>query len=302
MNKTCIIIAGPTAVGKTSLAIQLAQHFSTHIISADSRQCYHELNIGVAKPSPAELQLVPHHFINTLSINESFTAAAYEKFALQTVEKIFETKDVAVMVGGTGLYLKAFVQGLDEIPETDIAIREQVVNRYNLEGMAWLQQEVKTSDPAYFQLGEIHNPQRLMRALEVKLSTGKSITSFQQKNKKQRNFTIRQYGLELPRPVLYNRINTRVDQMMSMGLEEEVQQLIPFKHLNALQTVGYRELFDYFDKAISREKAIEMIQQNTRHYAKRQMTWFKKDGAISWVDMTDEEKALQQIIQNSERS
>lgn len=296
MHKTCIIIAGPTAVGKTSLAIQLAQHFSTEIISADSRQCFKELNIGVARPSQQELSLVPHRFINTISITQTFTAAAYEKYALQCIQKIFETNDVAVMVGGTGLYIKAFIEGLDEIPAIDSVVREQIITNYNEQGLAWLQQEVKMNDPAYFQQGEIYNPQRLMRALEVKISTGKSITSFQQQSKKERSFNILQFGLELRRPVLYNRINSRVDQMIRMGLEDEVKNLLPFKHLNALQTVGYRELFDYFDNHISREKAIDMIKQNTRHYAKRQMTWFKKDTQLMWMDMSDEEKVLQNII------
>ena len=299
MHKTCIIIAGPTAVGKTSLAIRLAQHFSTQIISADSRQCYKELNIGVAKPSKEELEQVPHHFINTISITDAFTAAAYEKYALQTIEKIFESNDVAVMVGGTGLYIKSFIEGLDEIPEVDSEVRERIVTSYHQQGLEWLQQEVKKIDPTYFEVGEVYNPQRLMRALEVKMSTGKSITSFQQKNKKERSFNILQFGLELPRPVLYNRINNRADQMIKMGLEEEVRNLIPFKHLNALQTVGYRELFEYFENSVSREKAIEMIRQNTRHYAKRQMTWFKKDTRIKWIDNSDEEKALHYIIQNA---
>ena len=298
MHKTCIIIAGPTAVGKTSLAIKLAQHFSTEIISADSRQCYKELNIGVAKPFAAELQLVPHHFINTLSITDNFTAAAYEKYALLRIEKIFETNDVAVMVGGTGLYIKSFIEGLDEIPEVDSEVKDQIIASYNQQGLEWLQREVEDKDPVYFKSGETQNPQRLMRALEVKISTGKSITSFQQKIKKERSFNILQFGLELPRPLLYHRINNRVDQMISLGLEEEVKILMPFKHLNALQTVGYRELFDYFDNHSSRQKAIEMIKQNTRHYAKRQMTWFKKDAGFIWVDMNDEEKALQSIIEH----
>ena len=297
MHKTCIIIAGPTAVGKTSLAIRLAQHFSTEIISADSRQCYKELNIGVARPSAAELQLIPHHFINTISITDNFTASAYEKYALMRIEKIFETNDVAVMVGGTGLYIKSFIEGLDDIPEVDGAVKEQIITSYNQQGLEWLQREVEDKDPVYFKSGETQNPQRLMRALEVKISTGKSITSFQQKNRKERSFNILQFGLELPRPLLYNRINNRVDHMINLGLEEEVKILMPYKHLNALQTVGYRELFDYFDNHISRQKAIEMIKQNTRHYAKRQMTWFKKDAGFIWIDMNDEEKVLQSIIQ-----
>ncbi len=296
MKKTCIIIAGPTASGKTALAIKLAQYFSTQIISADSRQCYKELNIGVAKPSAGELSLVHHYFINSISVTENNTAAGYEKYALNSVQKIFEQNDIAVMVGGTGLYIKAFCEGLDDIPQTDEGIRKTIVTNYNNGGIEWLQAQVKKQDPDYFIQGEIFNPQRMMRALEVKISTGQSITRFQRGQKKQRDFNIIKFGLELPRPVLYGRINKRVDDMISQGLEEEVKNLIAFKDLNALQTVGYRELFDFFDGFISRDKAIDLIKQNTRHYAKRQLTWFKKDDAIKWIDMQDENKAFENII------
>jgi tRNA dimethylallyltransferase len=297
MNKTCIIIAGPTAVGKTALAIQLAQHYSTEIISADSRQCFQELNIGVAKPSIEELDQAHHYFINSHSINDPVSAAGYEKYALSSMEKIVENNDVAIMVGGTGLYIKAFCEGLDEIPNIDEQVRKTIVTNYNNGGMEWLQQEVKKQDPEYYIQGEIFNPQRMLRALEVKFSTGQSITSFQRKQKKERPFNIIKIGLELPRPVLYNRINKRVDDMIGQGLEAEVKGLIPFKHLNALQTVGYRELFDYYDGLVSRDKAIEMIKQNTRHYAKRQMTWFKKDNDLHWVNVQDANYALQTIHQ-----
>lgn len=295
MIKTCIIIAGPTAVGKTDLAIQLAQYFSTQIISADSRQCYSELNIGVARPSEQELALVPHYFINSHSIQQLVSAADFEKYALEHVEKIFEQQDLAIMVGGTGLYIRAFCEGLDEIPSIDEAVKKIIISNYNEGGIIWLQEQIKKEDPSYFLQGEILNPQRMMRALEVKLSTGKSITSFQSKQKKQRPFNIIQLGLELPRQELYERINKRVEMMIASGLEEEVKRLLPYKHLNALQTVGYRELFDMLEGNISREKAIELIKQNTRHYAKRQMTWFKKDANIEWIDMQHADQALQVI-------
>jgi tRNA dimethylallyltransferase len=299
MNKTCIIIAGPTAVGKTAVAIELARHFSTEIISADSRQCCTQLNIGVAKPSPQELSLVHHYFINSHSVTDTVSAADYEKYALHAIAEIFTKSDVAVMAGGTGLYIKAFCEGLDPMPPTNEDLRKTIVNNYNNGGIEWLQQEVKKQDPAYFIKGEIFNPQRMIRALEVKFSSGKSITWFQQKKKKERDFNIIKFGLELPRPVLYDRINARVEDMLAAGLVEEAQNLLPFRNYNALQTVGYRELFDYFDKKISLSDAINMIKQNTRHYAKRQLTWFKKDEQMHWLDMRDPIPAIEKIMQKA---
>lgn len=296
MKKKVIIIAGPTASGKTALAILLAQHFSTQIISADSRQCYRELNIGVAKPSAQELSLLHHYFINSHSIQDHFSAADYERYALQCVEEIHARNNVAIMVGGTGLYIKAFCEGLDDIPAIDPAIKENIARQYEAGGMQWLQEEMKKNDPVYFEQGEIHNPQRMLRALEVKLSTGQSISSFQRKEKKERPFNIIKIGLELPRPVLYNRINERVDVMIAEGLEAEVQSLLPYKHLNALQTVGYRELFDFYEGQISRDKAIELIKQNSRHYAKRQMTWFKREEEMYWVNGQDTGAALAAVL------
>ena len=283
MKKTCIIIAGPTAVGKTPIALNLAKHFNTQIISADSRQCFKELNIAVAKPAPAELSEIHHHFINSHSIHEAISAADYEKYALTSAEKIFQQNDIAVMVGGTGLYIKAFCEGLDPIPAVDEKIRNEIITAYELYGIDWLQEQVKKNDPAYHASGEMQNPQRMMRALEVKLSTGNSITSFQTKQKVIRDFNIIQIGIELPREILYKQINSRVDAMIKMGLEEEARSLLPYKNLNALQTVGYKELFSYFDGEITLSKAVELIKQNTRHYAKRQMTWFKKDDSVVWM-------------------
>ena len=283
MMKTCIIIAGPTAVGKTSIALAIARHFSTAIISADSRQCFTELNIGVAKPAASELREVPHYFINSHSINDNISAADFEIYALDAVENIFLKNDIAVMVGGTGLYIKAFCGGMDAIPAIDPHIRNIIVTGYNNNGIEWLRDQVKKTDHNYFIKGETENPQRMMRALEVKLSTGKTITSFQSGKKKQRDFNTITIGLELPREVLYQRINTRVDNMMQAGLLEEVKKLIPYKQLNALQTVGYRELFDHVEGKYSLDKAVELIKQNTRNYAKRQMTWFKKDDSVNWL-------------------
>jgi len=284
MNKTCIIVAGPTAVGKTAIAIHLAQLFSTTIISSDSRQCYRELNIGVAKPEPAELEAIHHDFINSHSIHESVNAADFEKYALSSVEKIFQKSNIAVMVGGTGLYIKAFCEGLDKIPEVPAEIREQIIQNYQTNGIDWLSQMLQQKDAAYAAQGNMQNPQRMMRALEIISFTGNSILSYQTHQKEKRNFNIIKIGLELPRPELFERINSRVDKMIADGLIQEASTLQSYQHLNALQTVGYSELFDFFNGKISKEKAIEMIKQNTRHYAKRQLTWFKKDEEMNWIE------------------
>jgi tRNA dimethylallyltransferase len=282
MEKTCILLVGPTAVGKTALAIQLAQHFSTSIISCDSRQCFTELNIGVAKPSAAELQKVPHFFINSHTIHQEVNAASFEKYALQKAATVFQHKNVVIVTGGTGLYAKAFCEGLDEVPVIDPQIRQNIISDFNSKGLAWLQQQVKQQDESFFLQGEIHNPQRLMRALEVKQSTGRSIVDFHSKQKKYRDFSIIKIGAELPRPQLIERINLRVDCMMKEGLLQEVKNILPYKQLNALQTVGYKEMFAYLDGEISLPQAVEEIKINTRQYAKRQMTWFKKDTEVKW--------------------
>ena len=284
MSKTVYIVVGPTAVGKTSFAIALAKAFNTEIISADARQCYKEMNIGVARPSVDELKAVTHHFIASHSITENINASYFENWAMDKVESLFSTKDAIVMVGGTGLYIKAFCEGLDLIPAIDAEIRENIIAQYEKLGMRWLQKEVSVKDPQYWEKGEQKNPQRLMRALEVKLGTGSSIISFQNKKAVERPFKIVKIGLELPREELYDRINTRVLTMVEEGLENEVKTLEAYAHLNALQTVGYSEWKDYFEQKISKEKVIENIQQNTRHYAKRQMTWFKRDPAITWFN------------------
>ncbi|HTC00039.1 MAG TPA: tRNA (adenosine(37)-N6)-dimethylallyltransferase MiaA [Ferruginibacter sp.] len=291
MSKICIVIVGPTAVGKTNIAIQLAQHFSTDIISADSRQCFKELNIGVAKPSSEELKLVKHYFINSHSIQEEMNTAIFEQYALKSINEIFKKNDIAIMVGGTGLYVKTFCHGIDEVPKVSPEIKEKVIADYEWEGLEWLQKEVEKVDPLYYAKGENKNPTRLIRALEVKLSTGKSILDFQMHNRKKRDFDIIKIGLDMPREVLYDRINARVNVMMQDGLEEEVKSLEQYKKLNALQTVGYRELFSYLEDDISLEYAVQMIKQNTRNYAKRQLTWFKADEQVQWCDVD-----LQQVL------
>lgn len=289
-DPTVIIIVGPTAVGKTAAAVRLAQQLSTKIISADSRQCFKELNIGVAKPSPRELKAVHHYFINSHSIREEVTAALFEELALQWTQDIFQEQTaagkppVAVMVGGTGLYIKAYSEGLDTIPPIDPVIRAQIQQMYETEGIDWLQAQIRDSDPEFFGVGEIQNPQRLMRALEVKRSTGQSILAFRTREKKHRSFKIEKVGLSLPKDVLNDRINLRVDKMMEEGLLEEVKGLLPYRELNALQTVGYSELFDHLEGKFSLDEAVQRIKINTRRYAKRQMTWFRKDPSVRWID------------------
>ena len=285
MTKTCLVIVGPTASGKTAAAIDVAQYLNTEIISADSRQCFRELNIGVAKPTAAELSSVKHHFINSHSITDNVSAADFESFALAAADKIFEKNNVAVICGGTGLYIKAFTEGLDAIPQTDHKIKEGITDDYKREGLGWLQNKIKETDPLFWEKGEINNPHRLLRALEVFMTTGVSIIAQQKKIKKVRPFNIIKVGIDINREVLYDRINSRVNDMQEQGLENEAKLLIPFKQLNALQTVGYRELFDFFEGKTTREKAFELIKQNSRNYAKRQLTWFKKDEEIIWLQL-----------------
>ncbi len=283
-NNTVIIICGPTAIGKTKLAIQIAKQLSTKIISADSRQCYKELNIGVAKPSANELSEVEHFFINSHSIHETQNAANFETYALEKANTVFTTNTNIVMVGGTGLYIKAFCDGLDEIPEIPDEIRNKIVSDYNNNGLNWLQNQLKMKDENYWINAEQNNPQRLMRALEIIEFTGKSVLEYRKGKVQKRNFNIIKIGLEIPREQLYHNINLRTDEMFAQGLVNEAEQLIPYAHLNALQTVGYTELFKYFKGDYSLITAKEKIKQHTRNYAKRQITWFKKDTNICWVN------------------
>lgn len=290
--KTVIVVAGPTAVGKTAFALRLAETLDTSIISADSRQCYRELNIGVARPSPEELRRIPHYFIASHSITETVNAATFEQYALNAAADIFARRDTVVMVGGTGLYIRAFEQGLDDMPAIPEEVRSAVRKGYNNGGLEWLQAVLREKDPDWYATGEIQNPHRSMRALELLLATGESIRTFQRGGSQSRNFRILKCALDLPRPVLYDRINTRVDQMMEAGLLEEVRALLPYRHYNALDTVGYKELFTYLDGNTTLPDAVALIQQNTRHYAKRQSTWFKRDPNIQWFGPGDEEKVL----------
>jgi tRNA dimethylallyltransferase len=282
--KTVIIVTGPTASGKTALAVDLARHFKTSIISADSRQCFRELNIGAAKPATLLLEQVVHYFVNSHSIHDVVNAAIFESLAIRYCDEIFSTHDTVIMCGGTGLYIKAFRDGLDEIPVIDERIRKEILENYHERGLNWLKESVRQEDPMFYEAGETSNPQRMIRALEVKQSTGRSIISFRQRQKKQRPFRILEFGIQLPRKELYNRINTRVDTMMAAGLLAEVSALLPYQHLNALQTVGYTELFDYLKGKASLDSSVALIKQHTRHYAKRQITWLNKNENLVWLE------------------
>lgn len=275
-QKKCIIVCGPTASGKTDYAIRLAKLRNTSIISADSRQCYRELTIGVAKPTPHQLAEVPHYFINTHSVKEEVTVKTFETYAIQTATDIFKEKDVVVMCGGTGLFIKAFAEGLDDIPPIPSGMREMLASQYEKKGMEWLFNELTERDKRFAAAGEMKNPQRMLRALEVVMATGRSVLDYHNDSRVGRDFFTEYIVLNPPRDILYERINARVDKMMNDGLLEEARQVYPLRHLNALQTVGYQELFRYLDGELSLEEAVSEIKKNTRRYAKRQITWFKK--------------------------
>jgi len=286
-NKTLIVVAGPTAVGKTAAAIELAKHYQTVVVSADSRQFFKEMSIGTAKPSEQELAAVKHYFIDSHSITEPFSVGDFEKQGLALLDELFKTHNQVVLAGGSGLYIKAICEGFDDLPTADPAIRERLNQELEEKGIANLQQQLQSVDPVYYNEVDLGNPQRIIRALEVFESSGKPFSSYRQATVNKRPFNIIKLALNLPREVLYNRINHRVDLMVQQGLLAEVEALLPSRHLNALNTVGYAELFDYFDGKTSLEKAIEMIKQNTRRFAKRQLTWFRKDNAFHWFQASD---------------
>jgi tRNA dimethylallyltransferase len=285
MNQpTLIVIAGPTASGKTAAAIQLAQHFNTVVVSADSRQFFREMSIGTAKPTAEELAAAPHYFINSHSITESFSVGDFERECLVLLEDLFQKHNVVILAGGSGLYIKAICEGFDELPTADPEIRERLNAELAEKGLPALQERLKLVDPVYYNEVDINNPQRVIRAIEVYESSGQPFSSYRTAKTNKRTFNIIKLGLDMPREVLYNRINQRVDLMVADGLVEEVESLLPYRHLNALNTVGYSEIFDFFDGNTDLPTAISMIKQNTRRFAKRQMTWFRKDEGIIWVD------------------
>lgn len=283
-NKRLIVVVGPTAVGKTAECIRLAQLLNTEIVSADSRQFYKEMNIGVARPSENELKAVQHHFIAHISVCQAYNAATYEKEALNTIEELFSRKDDVVLTGGSGLYVNALCNGIDDIPDGDKAIREELNRLFEEQGLEPLQRELQARDPEYWNIVDKQNHIRLIRALEVCRQTGKTFTSFRSQEKKKRGFDIIKIGIRRSREELLERIYRRVDCMIEQGLIEEVKGLYEYRNLQALNTVGYKELFDFLEGRASMQDAVERIKINTRRYAKRQMTWFCKDKEIQWLN------------------
>jgi tRNA dimethylallyltransferase len=295
MTKFLISVVGPTAIGKTALSIKLAQHFKTEIISADSRQFFKEMQIGTAAPTQEELVAAKHHFIHHKSILENYNVGAFEKEVLQCLETLFKTKNVVIMVGGSGLYVDAITKGLDDFPEVDSQIRENLNTDLETKGLPYLQEQLRQLDVTSYNTIAIDNPHRVIRALEICMGTGKPYSSYLNKDKTKRDFKTITIGLTAERPIIYNRINQRVDIMIQAGLLKEVERLLPYQHLNALNTVGYKELFTYLNGDWELGFAISEIKKNTRRFAKRQLTWFKKDDGILWFDYLVD---IDEIIEN----
>lgn len=294
-KKHLIIITGPTAIGKTGLAIFLAKQLNTEIVSFDSRQFYKEMKIGTAAPTTEELAEVSHHFIGNLSIHEHYTVGDFEKDAIKKLNELFQKYDNIVMVGGSGMFEKAVTKGLDEFPKVDDKIRQNLNRKLENQGIVSLQKELLQTDPDYYRQVDLNNPVRIIRALEIYRGTGKPFSSFRKNQSVQRNFNCIKIGLKLPREEIYDRINRRVELMMETGLLEEAKSLYPFKQLNSLQTVGYKELFEFMDGKTDLETAVEEIKKNTRRYAKRQLTWYRKDQNIKWFSPFEKEKILEFI-------
>ncbi len=293
--KNLIVIVGPTAVGKTAMSIAIAKVFDCPVVSADSRQFFKEMSIGTAKPTAAEIQGVPHYFINSHSITDDFNVGKYETEAIALLEKLFQTNEKVILVGGSGLYIDAICKGFDELPEADEEIRNKINLLLKTDGIEGLQKLLKELDINYYNKVDLQNPQRLSRALEVCLTTGKPYSELRKGKVKKRNFNIIKVGINTSRELLYDRINKRVDEMMKDGLLNEVKLLQDHKHLNALQTVGYKELFDHLENNLDLNSAIELIKQNTRRFAKRQLTWFKRDEGIKWFESNQSEEILMYI-------
>ncbi|WP_029269615.1 tRNA (adenosine(37)-N6)-dimethylallyltransferase MiaA [Flavobacterium sp. KJJ] len=302
--KYLITIVGPTAIGKTALSIALAQHFECEIVSCDSRQFFKEMTIGTAVPNQEELNSAKHHFIQNKSIFENYTVGDYEKEALAKIEELFQTNDFVILIGGSGLYVDAILKGFDEFPEINLEVRSEVNSNYEKLGIEYLQEQLKNLDPDYYQKitaenpQTLQNPQRMMRFVEVCIGTGKPYSSFLNQKKNNRDFTPILIGLDAEREIIYNRINQRVDIMMNEGLLEEAKSLYPNNALNALQTVGYRELFSYFDGEFTLPFAIEEIKKNTRRFSKRQLTWFKRNENTKWFDYATDRKEIIDYIEN----
>nr|WP_026957144.1 tRNA (adenosine(37)-N6)-dimethylallyltransferase MiaA [Algoriphagus vanfongensis] len=292
-----ILVVGPTAVGKTELCLNLAKKFQTEIVSCDSRQFYREMNLGTAKPEPEELAQVPHHLINSLSIEENYDVKQFEKDALEILLRLFKKHQAVIMTGGSGLFADAITEGMDEMPEIDPQIRKEIIASYESKGLEYLQEEVRRLDPEYFEKVDVQNPQRLMRALEVCRGTGQTFSSFRVKNKVQRPFEIVKIGLHREREELYRRIDQRMDLMISKGLFEEAEMLFPRRQLNSLQTVGYQEIFGMLEGNYDKEEAIRLLKRNSRRYAKRQLTWFRRDTEIHWFTPDEQEEVIRLVAE-----
>ena len=289
-GKYLVVIAGPTAVGKTDVAINLAMQWNSEIISADSRQFYNEMSIGTAKPDDQQLSAVKHHFVGQLSVHDYYNVSMFENDALATLNTLFETHNIVFLAGGSGLYIDALCNGIDDFPDPAPELRAFLKGIYQDEGLLKLQQMLLEKDPEYYSVVDINNPNRLLRALEVCLTTGKKFSEQRLNNQKSRDFNIIKIALNLPRPELFNRIEMRVDRMIDNGLVDEVKSLLPYRHLNALNTVGYKEIFQYLDSEISLDQAITNIKTNTRRYAKRQLTWFNRTDEYAWFEPTQYEE------------
>ena len=294
IEKRLVIVVGPTAVGKTAMSIQLAQQYRCPILSFDSRQFYQEMAIGTARPTSEELAAAKHYFVGNRTTETRYTAGMFEKDALLQLEQIFKEHNTCIAVGGSGLYINALAFGIDNIPASE-EVRKALDKRWKNEGLEVLQEEVKMIDPEYYSSADMQNPRRVMRALEAYQISGKKLSDLRKKEQKKRPFKMEWFGLNLPRPTLFNRINERVDLMMEAGLEKEAEKLLPLRERKALKTVGYRELFDYFDGTHSKERAVELIKRNTRIYAKRQITWFEKNEAVQWFNPTDFPKIIEEL-------
>lgn len=301
-NKYLIVIAGPTAVGKTDLCVKLAQLFDTEILSADSRQIYKELAIGTAKPTIAEMKGVKHHFVDSHSITNYYSVGDYEKECLTAINKIFETKNIAILTGGSGLFIKVITEGIDEMPELDLELREKIASNVKREGIAYLQKQLAILDPEYFNQADQHNTQRMARALEVCLSSGKPFSSFRIKNTAERPFNIIKIGLERERESLYSRINHRMDLMLEAGLAQEALSVLSFREHYALKTVGYREVFEHFDGKYDYSEMVRLLKRNTRRFAKKQLTWFKNQDDFEWFDACNEKEIINFILQQTNLS
>ncbi|NOY36323.1 MAG: tRNA (adenosine(37)-N6)-dimethylallyltransferase MiaA [Chlorobi bacterium] len=299
MSRLLVIILGPTASGKSALAVKLAKELHTEILSADSRQVYRELSIGTAVPTEEEKQGIPHHLMGHRSVHDYYNAFMFEQEALILLDSLFSRMNTVIMAGGSGLYIDAVCRGIDDIPTVDPEIRISMQKKYQAEGIESLRSMLKKLDPEYYAQVDLRNPKRLLKALEISVMTGKPYSSFLMRNVKPRNFGMMKIGITPARNELYHRINARVDKMMEKGLTEEARTLMPYRHLNALNTVGYKELFAYLDGEITRETAIDLIRRNTRRYARKQLTWFRKDPDIRWFTPGEEDRILTLIRQKT---